>query len=234
MNRTILILSFSALTFLSCSNDDDTDQTATVKKYPESFILTKDGESTTTKIHYNDQMQITGYTDDYSTISFIYENGRVVKVKENTATTSTDPYGLYYSNGILSRLDHYSESYTVTFNSQQNSYAVGDMLSFGLQEKDIAYVNNINEKENFSYDNSRKGPLYNLTDKDLFPVTLFSTFQYYYLSTKPIATITLNNNGLTSILSSQNTYDNDGYISSMVLKSETEEVFRVEYKYITK
>ncbi|AYZ35168.1 hypothetical protein EGY07_06080 [Chryseobacterium indologenes] len=230
MNKNILIFSISALSLLSCNSDDDTPETE-IKKYPESFILTQNGESTTTKITYNDKMQIIGYSEPNSNITFRYQDDRVVEVRENNTSV---PYVLQYTNGILSGLKHYSNAHPVTYNSQQNSYSVGNLLSFGLEGKDIVYVNNVSENEKFVYDNNRKGPLYNLPDKNLFPVTLFSTFQYYYLSTRPIQSIILSNNGKQNILSSENTYDSDGYITSMTLKSSTEEVLRVEYKYLQK
>lgn len=230
MNKNILIFSISALSLLSCNNDDDTPEPE-MKKYPESIVLTKDGESVTTKISYNDKMQIIGYSEPNSNITFTYQNDRVTEVRENNNSV---PYTLQYTNGILSGLTHYSDPYPVTYNSQQMSYSIGNLLNFGLQGKDIAYVTNSSENEKFAYDNSKKGALYNLPDKDLFPVTLFSTFQYYYLSTRPIQSITLSNNGTQNILSSENTYDDEGYITTMILRSSTEEVFRVEYKYFQK
>lgn len=228
MNKNILIFSISALSLVSCNNDTTEPE---IKKYPESIILTQDGESTTTKITYNDKMQIIGYSQPNSNITFRYQDDRVVEVRENDNSV---PYALKYTNETLSELSHYSNPYPVTYNSQQMSYSIGNLLSFGLQGKDISYVNNVSENEKFAYDNSRKGPLYNLPDKDLFPVTLFSTFQYYYLSTRPIQSITLSNNGTQNILSAENTYDSDGYITSMTLRSAAEEVFRVEYKYFQK
>jgi len=172
MNKNILIFSVSALSLLSCNNNDDTPETE-IKKYPESIVLTKDGESVTTKINYNDRMQIIGYSEPNSNITFIYQNDRVTEVRENN---NSIPYALQYTNGILSGLAHYSDPYPVTYNSQQMSYSIGSLMSFGLQGKDIAYVNTASENEKFTYDNNRKGPLFNLPDKDLFPVTLFSTF----------------------------------------------------------
>ncbi|OCK50412.1 hypothetical protein BA768_19860 [Chryseobacterium sp. CBo1] len=162
MNKNILIFSISALSLLSCNSDDDTPETE-IKKYPESFILTQNGESTTTKITYNDKMQIIGYSEPNSNITFRYQDDRVVEVRENNTSV---PYVLQYTNGILSGLKHYSNAHPVTYNSQQNSYSVGNLLSFGLEGKDIVYVNNVSENEKFVYDNNRKGPLYNLPGKD--------------------------------------------------------------------
>ncbi|MEA1847609.1 hypothetical protein U9K52_01685 [Chryseobacterium sp. MHB01] len=230
MNKNILIFSICAMILLSCNNDDDIPETQ-IKKYPESIVLTKDGESITTKISYNDKMQIIGYSEPNSDITFTYQNDKVAEVKENNNSV---PYTLQYTNEILSGLTHYSNPYPVTYNSQQMSYSIGNLLSFGLQGKDIVYVTNSSENEKFAYDNNKKGALFNLPDKDLFPVTLFSTFQYYYLSTRPIQSITLSNNGSQNILNSENTYDNEGYITTMTLRSSTEEVFRVEYKYFQK
>lgn len=227
MNKNILIFSVSILTLFSCNNNDD-DNVPEFKKYPESFILTQNGESTTTKISYNDKMQIIGYSEPNSVITFNYQNDRVVEVRENNTSI---PYTLQYTHGILSGMTHYSDPYPVTYSSQQMSYTVGSILSFGLQGKDIAFVNTASEDQKFSYGSDKKGPLYDLTDKDLFPVTLFSTFQYFYLSSKPIQSITLTNSGNQNILTSENTYDNEGYLKSMILRSGSAEVLRVEYKY---
>lgn len=231
MNKNILIFSISALSLISCNANDDDSSESGVQKYPESFILTKNGESITTKISYNDKMQIIGYSEPSSNITFLYQNNRVAEVRENNNSV---PYTLQYTNGILSGMTHYSDSYPVSYNSQQMSYSVGNLLSFGLEGKDLGYVNSSFENEKFIYDSTKKGPLYNLPDKDLFPVTLFSNFKYYYLSTRPIQSITLTNNGTQNVLMSENTYDNEGYITSMTLRSATEEVFRVEYKYFQK
>lgn len=231
MFKKILIISTTALCLSSCSSDDDFTETE-IKKYPESFTLTQNGGSTNLKISYNDKMQITSYSEPYSTITFRYQDDRVVEVRENENSV---PYNLQYTNGILSGLKHYGTSYPVIYNSQQMSYSVGDLLSFGLEGKDIAYVKNSFDNEKLIYDSTKKGPLYSLPDKDLFPVTLFSTFQYYYLSTRPIKSITLtDNDGTQHILSSENIYDNDGYLISMTLRSVNEEIFRVEYKYFQK
>lgn len=233
MVKNILVLSFLTFSLLSCTNDDDdTGVESAVKKYPESFILTKDGVSKTTHITYNDAMQITGYVDDYSTISFVYENGRVVKVKEGNGI---DPYTMRYTNGILSGLDHYSLSYPVSYNSQQNSYKIGDFTSFGLSGRDILYVSNTPENtETFSYDTSKKGPLYDLEGENLFMVTLFASFQYYYLSASSIKSITVSNDQESLTYSSQNTYDEDGFLKSMTLRSGSQELFKVEYNYMKK
>jgi len=102
MNKNILIFSVSALSLLSCNNNDDTPETE-IKKYPESIVLTKDGESVTTKINYNDRMQIIGYSEPNSNITFIYQNDRVTEVRENN---NSIPYALQYTNGILSGLAH--------------------------------------------------------------------------------------------------------------------------------
>lgn len=230
MHKNILIFSLSVLTLMSCSNNDD-DTVVELKKYLESFTLTQNGESTTTKISYNDKMQIIGYSEPNSVITFNYQNDRVVEVKENSTSI---PYTLQYSNGILSGLTHYSDSYSVTYNNQQMSYSVDGLLTFGLKGKDIAYVNSASEDQKFSYGYDKKGALYDLSDKDLFPVTLFSTFQYFYLSSKPIQSITLTNNGTQNIITSENTFDDEGYIKSMILRSDSEEVLRVDYMYMQK
>lgn len=232
VNKNILILGFSALTFISCSNDDDdSPETAAKKKYPESFVLTQYGQSKTTTISYNDKMQITGYSEPNSVITFSYETGKVKEVRENGNSL---PYALSYTNGILSGLSHYGQPYTVTYNSQQASYTVGNLLTFGLNGRDVAYVNDNSENQIFTYDSNKKGALYDLPDAELFPVTLFSTFQYYYLATKPVQTITLVNNGVQNVVNALNTYDSDGYITSMTAKSGNSEIFKVTYKYMVK
>jgi len=131
MNKNIFILSISVLSILNCSNDDDTHETE-IKKYPESIILIKDGESNTTKISYNDKMQIIGYSEPYSNITFTYQNNSVAEVRENNNSV---PYTLQYTNGLLSGLTHYSKPYPVIFNSPQMSYSIEDLLSFGLDGK---------------------------------------------------------------------------------------------------
>lgn len=176
-------------------------------------------------------MQIIGYSEPNSSITFIYQDDRVAEVRENSDSV---PYALQYTDGMLSKLNHYSDSYPVTYNNQQKSYSVGTFLSFGLEGKDISYINNTSENEKFTYYTDRKGPLSDLPDNDLFPLTLFSTFQYYYLSSKPIKSIVLSNNDTDHTLNAENTYDNEGYLTSMTLRSASEVVLKVQYKYLHK
>lgn len=78
------MFSVSALVLFSCNNNDGTE--IEIKKYPDLFIVTQNGESTVTKISYNDKMQISGYSEPHSVITFTYQNDKVVEVRENSTS----------------------------------------------------------------------------------------------------------------------------------------------------
>jgi hypothetical protein len=215
----------------SCSNNDDNTDNS-VRKYADQVIVTQDGTSTTTKIEYNDDMQVTAYVSNRDTIRFEYEDGRLARVKEGNGI---DPYTLEYTNGKLSGIYHYSQYYPVTYNSQEKSYTFeGGNLAFGLAGKDILYVDHPESyRESFTYDATKKGAFYNLDGEDIFPVTLFATFQYYYLTADALTSITLSGSEIANYLS-ENTYDDEGYILSSIMRLNGGEAFRVQYHYMEK
>ena len=88
--------------------------------------------------------------------------------------------------------------------------------------------------EKFTYDISKKGALNSLSDDTIFPVTIFANFRYYFLSSSAITSITVSNNGASVVYAAQNTYDSDGFLKSTIMKSGTDELFRVDYKYFEK
>ena len=225
----ILLLAWAAA--CSCSNNDDSTDKS-VSKYADRVIVTQDGSITTTKIEYNNGMQVTAYVSERDTIRFEYENGRLARVKEGNGI---DPYTLEYTNGKLSGIHHYSQYYPVTYNSQEKSYTLeGGNLTFGLAGKDVLYVDHPGSyRESFSYDATKKGAFYNLDGEDIFPVTLFAATQYYYLTASTLTSITLSGSETGNYLS-ENTYDDEGYILSSIMRLHGSEVFRVQYHYVEK
>jgi hypothetical protein len=203
-----------------------------VRKYADEVMVTQNGLSTTTKIEYNDSMQVTAYVSDQDTIRFEYEQGKVVRVKEGNGI---DPYVFQYTDRVLSGIQHYSLYYPVSYNSQNKSYILeGGNFTFGLAGRDISYVDQTqNYREDFSYDSSKKGAFYNIEGENIFPVTLFASFQYYYLTSAALKSITISGSDTINYIT-ENTYDDQGYITSSILRSEGNEAFSVQYHYLEK
>ena len=241
---------FSVIALLcSCSSDDNNSNpepgsdsvpvtgsdpvpvTAPVK-YVNKIIYVQDGETTTTQIVYDDAMKITAYASDATTLRFIYENDRVVAIKNENAI---DPYALQYTNGILSGLNNFSIYYTVNYNANDRSYTFegGNYYSFGLTGKDILYTDTQGYRENFTYDTTKKGPFYSLKAQDIYPLTLFG-YVYYYTSAAAITSINITGTEANKMYTAENTYDDAGYITSAILRADGVETFRVQYEYIEK
>ncbi len=231
MIKKLIALLLAGAAAWSCSNNDDSIDN-TVRKYADQVIVTQDGSITTTKIEYNNGMQVTAYVSNRDTIRFEYEDGRLARVKEGNGI---DPYTLEYTNGKLSGIHHYSQYYPVTYNSQEKSYTLeGGNFKFGLSGKDVSYVEHPSSyKESFRYDATKKGAFYNLNGEDIFPVTLFATTQYYYLTAAALASITLSGSETGNYVS-ENTYDEEGYILSTSMRLDGSEAFRVQYHYVEK
>lgn len=234
---TLLIL---IVTLSGCSKDDDKSQESTPpvveipsKKYVDRVITTENGETLVTKVNYNNKMQVISYVDDNTSFNFQYENDRVVAVMEGE---ESNPYSLYYTDGVLSGIDHYSQNYSVTYNSSNKTYSFdGTNFKFGLTGRDILFVNQLGSNtETFTYDTSKKGPLYNLDAENIFPITLFANFQYFYMTVAPIRTVKFVYDGVTWTLVAENIYDDEGYLTEMTLRTAGEEEINIKYEYIVK
>jgi hypothetical protein len=217
-----------------CSNDDNNDNSPT-RKYADRVVLEypeDDDEPVTTHIMYNNDMQVTAFiSDDDLALRFEYENGKIVKVTEDGGAIA--PYTLHYTGGVLSGVDHYDETYTVAYNSAQNSYTfLEDNLKVGLQDRDILYINgNGGYNQSFTYDTNFKGAFHDVPMDNLFTLTLFSNQHYYYLTSAALKSITLSEDNNAMVYVAENTYDEDGYIQTCVLKSGTQQVYKVTYHY---
>ena len=233
MLKKISTLLLLTVALVSCSKDDDKSQESSRRKYVDRVITEQDGESEVVQVNYNNKMQITSYVTDRSTFSFQYENDRVVKVMEGP---DSNPYNLYYSNGVLSGVDHYSTPYTVTYNNSSKTYSFdGIDFSFGLTGRDISFVDQMGDtRESFTYDTTKKGPLHNVEPENLYPVTLFSEFQYLYMSAFPIKTISLESEGVRTTYVAENVYDDEGYLIEATQSNAGNQLFKVTYEYITK
>ena len=110
-----------AITFNSCSDDDDNDDTGNPTKLVKSI---KDGDITT--FEYDSQNRVsksiwdkggTGSSSgsSYVTSTFVYENNKIIVTKKNVLDPSdTDVMTLYLNDGYLTKMKEsdYYETYT--------------------------------------------------------------------------------------------------------------------------
>lgn len=235
MKKILLLL--SVITILGCSSDDDSGNDQATKKYVDRVTLISNGETSTINLAYNDAKEIISYSRSGSTtLSYEYQQGRLTKITD-TGENNT-PYLLSYTNGELSSLKHYDTTYPVTHSATDNSYTfnLGEInFKLGITGRDIAFLNNFDgvSTQKFSYSNQNKGPLYNLPTGKAYLVPLFSEYMYIILTTMPTTQFRINSDGVERVYNATHTYDDEGYVTSTVLRSATEEFISAQFHYIT-
>jgi len=233
MKKIITLLAF--LTLFSCSNDDDSgndNSGSKTKKYVDRISLVSQNGSFDISLTYNADKQIASYTRGTTTrLSYEYQGGRLVRV--NDLDFPDSPYQFTYNDGILFSLKHYNETYAVTYNKADKSYFFDGIstLKFGFSGKNITYVEEGNSgRQTFSYNNSKKGPLYNVDMDDLYFIPLLSDYSYSFLSASPLSEIKIASENTTTY-KAENTYDDEGYLTSTVMRSGNDQLYSATYHY---
>lgn len=214
---------FAALTLAACSGDDDNNEVKQNKFL--STITTsyadspEDGEVIT--FLYDDQKHVKSVVaSDEIIASFTYQGDNVASIAGDDSGEAQ--YNFTYKNGILSGYSAYGESYPILHDAQANSYNFGDLAAvLYVSGRDFGKALNSDGSTftEITYDAGKKGALYNVPGNNLFVMTFFSQL-YPFVSSQAMTSVTEGGYKYTA----SNTYDSDGYVTGMVLKSESQEI----------
>jgi YD repeat-containing protein len=230
MKKILLLLSI--ITLFSCSSDDDFNNEQKAKKYVDVVTLTSNGETSTINLTYNDAKEIIRYSRAGTHLAYQYDQGRLVRVTD----TDSDDFAsqLFYTNGELTSFKQYESTYPVTYTAADNSYTFeGIGFKVGIAGRDIAYVNESGTMQKFSYSNDNKGPMYNVPTDRAYLVPLFSEYMYIILTSKPTTQFKINDDGTERVYNAAHTFDDEGYVTSTILRSSNEEFLSAQFHYVT-
>lgn len=178
---------------------------------------------------YDDNKNLKTYLED-GDVSFTFtynSNNELVTVTD--AFDEASSVEIQYTNGVLSGYTIDGSTFPITYNEDTKKYLFGGFgIEIGLEGRDIATVAEAGEENYITIDyfDAHKGPMYNVPTKDIFLVSLFTDL-YYLTSTKSISG--LSDEGQN--YSTESTYDEDGYVTKMILKSGStnEDVITFQY-----
>jgi len=234
MKKILLLLSI--ITLFSCSNDDDSKNEAKEKKFVDRVILVSNGNTSTITLTYNNAGEIIGYDRSGTTLTYKYDQGRLTTITDTELNNT--PYQLSYTNGELSSLKHYNDTYPVTHNTADNTYTfnLGEInFKLGIAGRDIAFLNNFDgvSSQKFTYSSQNKGPMYNMETEKAYLVPLFSEYAYIFLTSMPTTQFKINSDGTEKVYNATHTFDEDGYVTSTVLRSGNDQFLSAQFHYVT-
>lgn len=219
-----LFFALFALTVLvSCSDDDNEGP----KKYVTSMTLGEGENHDVISFQYDENKNLKAYVEDgHVEYSFIYNsNNELLSITAETGSAIE----IKYEDGKLSGYTANGVTSPIAYNEQTKMYIFEDLdIEAGLKGRDLGIVNLIGAGNHttIDYNDSYKGPMYNVPTKNIFLLSVFLNL-YYFVTTKPITALDDSANEFTT----ENTYDADGYITKMVLKSGTETKGMITYQY---
>lgn len=212
--KRILFLLVTAAFVMGCSDDDS--KTEEVKFYVDMITVEgNDGTEQTLDMDYNAQKQLVKMTSGGTTIEFTYEENRL-----KTITGGPYSYYLTYEDGKLSGVTQDQTIYDVEYNSEENSYVFGGTDITLNQYNDITRVFTAWGEDTWSYDTSKKGPIYAFTTESNFLIGLVLNLPEL-LTSRPVTKDT--------DADIENTYDSNGYVT----KSVYEDVDGAPYNAVT-
>ncbi|MVO10172.1 hypothetical protein GOQ30_13450 [Flavobacterium sp. TP390] len=232
MKKLILILALAMFSF-SCSKDDeptpqpllkviDKIEVKTTNPFTFPLIFTYE-----LRFEYNLNKEISKISYYYSngdlnaSFAYTYQNNIPVSAiynqPENGDPASVVNYG--YNNGIFNSVNYtyyYSAPEFFTYNSSTKQYSsTGGNNNFIVNETNDIEIKNRNGSEYaFSFDTSKKGPLYNVINKKWIPVLWYisglESTNYNVTTTYPVVSMFDDNLAQTNPFT--NTYDTDGFV----------------------
>ena len=221
---------FALTALLSCSDDDSSsNNNEETQKFVTSMVIGEGDNAELITFQYDDNKNLKAYLEDGDIeYTFTYnDNNELVAVTD--AYDESSFVEIIYADGVLSGYTINGTTFPITYNEETKKYLFsGFGIEIGLEGRDIATVAEVGN-ENYvtiDYFDIHKGPMYNVPTKDIFLVSLFTDL-YYLTSTKSISG--MNDEGQN--YSTEGTYDQDNYVTKMILKSETgtEEVVTFQY-----
>ncbi|PZR22432.1 MAG: hypothetical protein DI539_05685 [Flavobacterium psychrophilum] len=229
--KKIFVL-IAVIVLVSCSKDDNAVVT---KKMLTSFTVTENGAASTTELAYDENRNITGITTDgVVKYTFAYNKGNLIVMYDGPQDdpNTNELFNILYQNNQPS--DYIGESGIssfITYNATTRKYIfVASALEVLLKNRDIA---SINETEGdilaaIAYDETEMhfGCLHNAPNSSIWILPFF-TDTYSDLSTQAMTSVTLNG----TVYTAANTFDEEGYVTKMVLTSAGATTRTVEYHY---
>ncbi|MHA3786942.1 hypothetical protein ACX0HA_01930 [Flavobacterium hauense] len=226
-----LFFALFALTALVSCSDDDTNSTNNeeTQKFVTSMIIGEGEDAEMITFQYDDNKNLKTYLED-GDVSFTFtynSNNELVTITD--AFDESSSVEIQYTNGVLSGYTIDGSTFPITYNEETKKYLFGGFgIEVGLEGRDIGTVAEADEEDyvTIDYFDAYKGPMYNVPTKDIFLVSLFTDL-YYLTSTKSISG--MNDEGQN--YSTESTYDEDGYVTKMILKSGStnEDVITFQY-----
>ena len=240
MKKIITLLALSIVLF-SCSKDDEPTQQPLVKVIdkievkttnPNTFPVTSIYEL---RFEYNLNKEISKISYYYSNgdlnASFAYtyyNNVPVSAIYDNPE--SGDPVSVVnygYNNDVFNSVNYiyyYTSPEYFTYNSSTKQYSnAGGNNNFIVNAtNDIEVKNRSGYEYAFSFDTSKKGPLYNVINKKWIPVLWYISglegINYNVTTTHPVMSVFDDNLAQTNPFT--NTYDTDGFVVKSVFTTD--------------
>ncbi|PZR22433.1 MAG: hypothetical protein DI539_05690 [Flavobacterium psychrophilum] len=218
--KKVLFALLAVAMLASCNNDDDSNKN---QKFMTSVSINGD----VAVFQYDEKKNLKSISSDGDIIyGFNYDgSNNLISVTDGDDAFVT----LQYENGQLESITNGDAVLPVTYNEATKKYLIGGAgIEVGLSGKDIATVDETGGDNllalNYSSDN--KGPFYSVPTRNVFLLPLLLEL-HYFMSTKPITQVTENGTTYTT----ENTYDEDGYVTQMVMKSGTEIQGTIIFQY---
>ncbi len=250
MKKIITILALSIVLF-SCSKDDEpiSQSQALVKVIDKIDVKTASGNflpnTNTTRFSYNESKEISkieyisngnleySYTYTYQNnipVSSMYEfPGGGDPIYEVTYGYTNNKYASYYDA-------YYNTTTTFSYNNQFNQYTNTDSNnSYILNQNDDIVSKRLNTFGNefaYSFDTSKKGPLYNVKNKKFIPILWYglSSLKTNEITNYPVTAIFDDN--LAQNNPFVNTYDTDGFVTKSVFTiNNGNQTYEITYTY---
>lgn len=247
MKKIIAILTLSIILF-SCNKDDEPTSQPLLKvidKIEVKITATSNGSFHTEKIdfQYNNNKEISKISTFeenqlYYSLTYTYQNN-VPFSSMYEYPNGGDPiyeinYG--YTNGIYSSYHdtYYDDTTIFSYNSQFNQFTNSiNGNRFVLNESnDFVSMTASGNEYAFSYDTTKKGPLYNVVNKKWIPSLWYgiSGLTIIEMSTFPITSLFDDN--LAQTYPYTNTYDADGFITKSVFTiNNGDQAYEITYIY---
>jgi hypothetical protein len=221
---------FALTALVSCTdNDSDSNNNEGTQKFVTSMTIGEGEDADLITFQYDENKNLKAYLEDGDLeYTFTYnDNNELVAVTDAFDESST--VDIIYTNGVLSGYTLNGTTYPITYNEATKKYLFGGFgIEIGLEGRDIATVAETGQENYLTIDyfDVHKGPMYNVPTKDVFLVSLFTDL-YYLTSTKPISGMNDEGQNYTT----ESTYDQDGFVTKMILSPEigTDDVITFQY-----
>lgn len=212
----------------SCSGDDDKNINEGPKKFMTSIAMNDEPGTGAIQFEYDENKNLKAILENGDVeYSFAYNtNNELTAINDGNSESVIE---ILYDNGQLSGYMTGGETYPIAYNVQTNKYVFNSTeIEVALKGRDLGAVNDAGgaNRLTLDYNTLYKGPMYNVPTKNIFLLSLFLNL-YYYVSTSPVTGITEGGTAYTT----ENTYDEDGFVTQMVIESDTQTLATVKFSY---